>query len=112
MVPLFLGQEALGKHDRPGVARELQVAQLHMHVDQRPAVRVGRRQRWAWPRCLEILERADQGWGSLIGPMDFANAARSPAGTFGVTDVAPSGAFLDACTCWKTRLAMNSRNGV
>ena len=63
-------------------------------------------------RSASRLERADQGWGSLIGPMDFANAARSLAGTFGVTDVAPSGAFLDACTCWKTRLAMNSRNGV
>ena len=58
------------------------------------------------------LERADQGWRSLIGPTDFANAARSPAGAFGATDVAPSGAFLDACTCWKTRLAMNSRNGI
>ena len=44
--------------------------------------------------------------------MDVANAARSPADTFGVTDVASSGAFLEACTCWKTRLAMNSRKGV
>ena len=63
-------------------------------------------------RFTSRLERADQGWGSLIGPMDFANAARSPTGTFGAMDVAPSGAFLDAWTCWKTMLAMNSRNGV
>jgi hypothetical protein len=63
-------------------------------------------------RSISRLERADQGCGSLIGPMDFANAARSPAGAFGVTDLAPSGSFLDACTCWKTRLAMNCRNGV
>jgi hypothetical protein len=27
-----------------------------MHVDQRPAARVRRRQRRAWPRCFEIIE--------------------------------------------------------
>jgi hypothetical protein len=52
--------------------------------------------------------KADQGCGSLIGPMDFANAARSPAGTFGVTDVASSGAFLEAWTCWKTSVIVRA----
>ena len=48
-VPSFLGQEALGKNDSPGVAGKLQVTQLHVHVDQRTAARIGWRQRWGRP---------------------------------------------------------------
>ena len=55
-VPFFFRQEALGENDSSGVARKLDVAQLHVHVDQGPAARVGRHQRRAWPRCLEIIE--------------------------------------------------------
>ena len=54
-VPLFLWQEALRKHDSSGMAGKLQVTQLHVHVDERTAARIGRPQR-RWVRRFKIVE--------------------------------------------------------
>jgi hypothetical protein len=45
--------------------------------------------------------------GTLIGAIDRAKAARSPSAA-----PASAGPFCEACTCWKRRVAMKSRNGV